>query len=177
MKNKMRVRQFRESIESKRLGLWTLLWSVAVIYLLTVAEASFLPFFKIGNAAFDLLLTAGIFLSMYTNECYGAVYGVVTGALFDMLNNSRVPIMPLVFLFMCAYAGTLFPMSKKGSIVRKYTVVIVCTAIRFALTFLLEMGRNSTPLEMLTGITLPSFLCTVLLSPLVMLLCIPARAK
>lgn len=174
MKKKMRVKRFRESIESKRLSVFTLIWSVVLLYVVTVLQSSLVPYLKIGNAAFDLTFTAAIFLSIYTNEYYGAVYGVVMGAVFDMINDSRIPIMPLVFLILCSKCGSMFPGMKKGYFFRKFAALTVCSGIRYLITFLLEAGRNSTPLGFLLSTVLPGLLYTIVVSPIVLLLCSPA---
>ncbi len=174
MKVKMRVRRFREGLETKRLSTFTLVWSVLVLYFFTVLQTSLASYFKIGNASFDLIFPAALFLSIYTNEYYGAVYGVVMGSVFDMVNNSRIPVMPIIFLVICARVGSMFPADKKGNFIRKYVVFTSCLAIRYASTFLLELFRNATPLELLLTIILPGFLYTLLLSPIVMLICSPA---
>ncbi len=173
MKNKLRVKNFRNSIESKRLSGFVAVWSVIVLYAFTVLQASFLPFLKIGGATFDLLLTAALCFSIYTNEYYGAVYGVVMGAIFDMVNSSRIPIMPVVFLLLCVNAGRMFPGIKSGDFLRKFSVLLVSSAIRYFITFLLELFRNSTLLEQFFTIILPGFIYTMLVSPIVMLICSP----
>ncbi len=163
-----------ERAESKKVSLFSLLWSIGILYVLTVLQTSFSFYFKIGNAAFDLLLPAAIFISMYTNEYFGMAVGVGMGAIFDMVNNSRIPIMPIVFLLICGWCGSQFKDGKKGEFVRKYIMLAACLLIRYVITFFLEFLRNSTPGDHLFKIIIPGFLYTLVLSPIVMLICSPA---
>lgn len=169
-----RLGSMPERMVPKRLGVFTTVWTVAVLYAATVIQSAVISYMTSGGPKVDILVTAAVLLSIYTNEFYGAVIGVTMGAVFDMFNFSRVPVMPIVLLLVCAYCGFLFKNMKKGSFGMKGLAVVLANVLRFGLTFLFELGRNSTARDQLLTSVLPGLAISLLISPIIMLICCPA---
>lgn len=158
----------------KRLGLFPTVWTVIVLYIAIVIQSAVISYMTSGGPKVDILVTTAVMLSIYTNEFYGAVIGVSVGAVFDMLNFSRIPVMPIILLLACAYCGFMFKNMKKGSLVMKGLAVVAVNAIRFGLSFLFELGRNSTVKDQLLGSILPGLAISLLISPIIMIVCCPS---
>lgn len=173
MKN-TRLGSMPERMVPKRLGIFTTVWTVAVLYLATVIQSAVISYMTSGGPRVDILVTAAVLLSIYTNEFYGAVIGVTMGAVFDMFNFSRIPVMPVILLLVCAYCGYTFKNMKKGSLVMKGLAVTVANVLRFGLSFLFELGRNSTAVDQLQKSVLPGLAISLLISPVIMVICCPA---
>ena len=158
----------------KRLGIFTTVWTVAVLYAATVIQSAVISYLTNGGPQVDILITAAVMLSIYTNEYYGAVIGVTVGAMFDMLNFSRIPIMPIILLIACADCGAAFRDMKKGYLLMKLVAVASVNAIRFGLSLVLELWRNSTFTERLLSSALPGYGISMLLAPIIIMACCPA---
>lgn len=171
---KLRLRPLPDRMVPKRLGFFTTVWTVAVLYLTTVIQSAVISYMTSGGPKVDILITAAVMLSIYTNEFYGAVIGVTMGAVFDMFNFSRIPVMPIVLLFICAYCGFMFKNMKKGSFAMKGLAIVLANVLRFGLSFLFELGRNSTAKDQLLTSILPGLAISLLISPIIMMICCPA---
>ena len=171
---KLRLRPVPDRMVPKRLGMFSTVWTVAVLYLATVIQSAVISYMTSGGPRVDILVTSAVMLSIYTNEFYGAVIGVCMGAVFDMFKFSRIPVMPIILLFVCAYCGFMFKNMKKGSYVMKGIAVIVANVLRFGLSFVFELGRNSTAKDQLLTSVLPGLAISILISPIIMIICCPA---
>jgi hypothetical protein len=68
----------------------------------------------------------------------------------------------------------MFKNMKKGSYVMKGIAVIVANVLRFGLSFVFELGRNSTAKDQLLTSVLPGLAISILISPIIMIICCPA---
>ena len=118
MKPKRKIhRKMTEELESKKIGVFATVYSTVFLLVLTVLQSTLLPQLKIFGSSFDVLLTAALALSIYTNEYAGALFGLIMGAVSDVVYGNPVPIMPVVYMLMCSGAGLYFYRLNSNTIV------------------------------------------------------------
>ncbi len=180
MKPKRKIhRKATEELESKKIGVFATVYSTVLLLALTVLQSTILPSVKIFGSNFDVLLAAAIFLSIYTNEYAGALFGLIMGAVSDIVYDNPVPIMPVVFLILCAGAGLYFYRLKKGNYLIKLAAIAIALTTRFILSVIITLSALSVsdPLLYVWQTALPELLASLLVSPIIALLCLPVRPK
>lgn len=169
-----RIMRARERLESKRIGTLQLIYSVFLILLTVICQTTVFPYFSVNGICFDATVSVAVFLAMYTNEYYGSVYGLILGTFADIMHPSPFPVMPIVYLFICALCGMSFKSMKKGFFIRKLALGLGAVAVRSALLALIRAFGHPDPLEYIIGYELWHFVYTAAVMPIFMLLASPA---
>ena len=172
-------RKAAEELESKKISVFATVYSTVLLLVLTILQSTVLPSIKIFGSSFDVLLAAAIFLSIYTNEYAGALFGLIMGAVSDVIYDNPVPIMPVVFLFLCAGAGIYFYRLKKGNYLIKLAAIAIALTTRFLLTVIITLSTLtvSNPLLYVWQTAIPELLASLLVTPVIALICLPVRPK
>ena len=174
MNTGLKSRRGIEKTESKRIGTFAVIYSVILILASAVFQTTLFSRFAINRTVFDSTILTAIFLAIYTNEYYGSVFGLVLGTVSDMIYPSPFPVMPVVYLVLCAFCGVHFKEMKKKFFIQKIGVAIICVAIRSGILALLRMFTFDEPIKYFISAELPHFAYTACLVPVFMLICSPA---
>ena len=163
-----------ERIESKRIGTFAVIYSLILIPLSAILQTTLFERLAISGISFDSTILVAVFLAIYTNEYYGSVFGLVLGTFADMIYPSPFPMMPVVYLVLCAFCGTRFKEMKRGFFIQKLGTAFICVAIRSAFLILLRSFTFDDPIGYIFSYEIPHLLYTVCVMPVFMLICAPA---
>lgn len=180
MKPKRKIHQrMTEELESKKIGVFATVYSTVFLLVLTVLQSTVFPQIKIFGSSFDVLLTAALILSIYTNEYAGTLFGLIMGAVSDIVYDNPFPIMPVVYMLLCAGAGLYFYRLKKGNHLVKLAAVAIAVTTRSLIVSVITLSTLfvSDPLLYFWQTVLPELFASLIVSPIVALIALPVRPK
>ena len=161
-------------MESKRIGTFATVYSVLLIFAIAILQTTLFSRLSIGGVTFDATLPLAIFLAVYTNEYYGSFFGLILGTLSDFIYPTVFPVMPILYLFLCALCGIGFKNMKRGFFIQKILAGLTTVVIRSLILTLIRAFATPDPIAYIFSFELWHLIYTALVSPLFMIICAPA---
>ncbi|HQD37347.1 MAG: rod shape-determining protein MreD [Clostridiales bacterium] len=157
-----------------KLGKRYLKWTAYGLILLIASIAQSLPRFlpEIGSARPVLIIPIAVFIAMFEGPVGGASAGVAGGILWDLFSDRLFGFNALLLLIICCACGLMSQLLIRNNLISSMLMAAAALFTHGIIDWFIYdlMLENDQPLRVLLWCTLPGFVYSLAIAPLLYLL-------